>query len=360
MALKWSWAFGPETALELQDLGGWSFNTTNPADLYPESTIVHTYTGDAVDRYSLACEIGDKNTPLAVGSVRGWAACYFYFNSSAEWQGYNILTIFGGTSGREIDIRATTANGFNIYIDNQLIDVGTVAGIQNYTWNHIAVKYDMFAGGTPTVAQWDVELYVNGVLSASGSRTSSNLKEEADTVHLRFSGLRNQNLPENTFFSDFVIYDSLSDPVPYGNLVTRVEMNRDSSDSGSWTPASNTSTNAQAANLSGSISTTPVVSEANPLTGENIIISSSQTIAGQLGITPTSIYGVTGHLYASGSSSTNLFSAVAEVGAPTTFISGATQIDGENMYAWVTAPTTPSLPWDGGSTIILKAEVSGS
>lgn len=363
MALKWSWAFGPETALELQDLGGWNFNTTSPADIYPESSIIHSYTGDAADRYSLACEIGDKNTPTNVGSVRGWAACYFYFNAPEEWQGYNILTIFGGISGREIDIRATTAGGLNIYIDNNLIDVGTVVGLQNFTWNHVAVKYDMFAGGTPTVAQWDAELYVNGVLSASGSRTSSNLKEEADTVHLRFSGLRNQNLPENTFFSDFVIYDSLSDPIPYGNLVTRVEMDRDSSDSGSWTPASNTGTNAQSANLSGSISTTPVVSEANPLTGENIIISSSLTIAGQLGITPTSIYGVTGHLFASGSSSTNLFSALAQGTTPTNFTSGTAQIDGENMYAWVTAPvpSPPSPnPWTVGSTIVLKAEVSGS
>jgi hypothetical protein len=361
MALKWSWAFGPETALELQDLGGWSLNTTNPADLYPESSIVHTYTGDVADRYSLACEIGNKDTPLGVGSVRGWAACYFYFNSSGGWQGGGFQ-VHGETSGIGIDIRGTAANGLNLYIDTTLF-AGTVVGLQNYAWNHIAVKYDMFAGGTPTVAQWDAELYVNGVLSASGSRTASNQKEEADTVHLRFSGLRNQDLPGNTFFSDFVIYDSLTDPIPYGNLVTRVEMDRDSSDTGSWTPASNTSTNAQSANLSGSISTTPVVSEADPLDGENIIISSSLTIGAQLGITPTSIYGVTGHLFASGSSSTNLFSAVAQGSTPTNFTSGTAQIDGENMYAWVTAqlPSLPSPnPWTVGSTIVLKAEVSGS
>lgn len=363
MALKWSWAFGPETALELQDLGGWSFNTTNPADLYPESTIVHTYTGDAADRYSLACEVGDKNTPLGVGSVRGWAACYFYFNSSAEWQTYDVFTVYGGNTGRGINIRGTTANGLNLYIDTVLVGAGTVTGLQNNAWNHIAVKYDMFAGGTAIAAKWDAELYVNGVLSASGSRESSIFKEEADTVHIRFEGLRNANLPDNTFFSDFVIYDSLSDPIPYGNLVTRVEMDRDSSDSGSWTPASNTGTNAQAANLSGSISTTPVVSEADPLDGENIIISSSLTIAGQLGITPDSIYGVTGHLFASGSSSTNLFSALASTATPTNFTSGTAQIDGENMYAWVTAPvpSPPSPnPWGTGAGIVLKAEVSGS
>tara|TARA_R110002110_G_C13344551_1_gene707974 strand:+ start:83 stop:1186 length:1104 start_codon:yes stop_codon:yes gene_type:complete len=367
MAYKWSWAFGAETALELNNLAQWTMGTTTPADVYPESTIVHTYMGDVADRYSLATEgdihAGPKN---GIGNVRGWAACYFYFNNASGFTSSNdIFRLIGPVSTglstrRMISARALGGNGLNLNVGGSIF-IGSVTGLQNFAWNHIALKYDMFSGGTAVDAEWSAELYVNGVLSASGSRQISFLKEEFD-CYFELTAPSSANLPNNTFFSDIVFYNSQADPNPYGQFVTRVEMDRDSSDSGSWTPASNTGTNAQSANLSGSISTTPVVSEANPLTGENIIVSSSQTIAAQLGITPTSVYGATGHLFASGSSSTNLFSAVAEATAPgLPFTSGTTQIDGENMYAWVTAPTTPVGPaWVSSSTIVLKAEVSGS
>ena len=365
MALKWSWAFGPETLLELESLAGWDMKSTNPADGGPYSNIVHTYTGDAADRYSLGVEYGGFNsnnrTPLKVGNVRGWAACYMFTNDAGGFQdGYDVFEMAGPvSSGRRIGVRTTAGNGLNMMMDGSLIAVGTVSGLQNFTWNHIALKYDMYAGGTPTVATWTAELYVNGVLSASGSRTSSNLKEEFEP-YMKFGGARNANQPDNTYFSDFVTYDSQADPNPYGQFVTRTKVSLDVSDSGSWTPASNAGTNAQANNLSGSIATTPVVAEASPLTGENVIVSQT-SIATQLGITPTAIYGVVGHLFASGSSETNLFVGVAESASAGTFTTGTAVVDGENMYAWTSAPTTPASPaWVGTDSIYLKTEVSGS
>jgi len=213
--------------------------------------------------------------------------------------------------------------------------------------------------GTPSLGTWGAELFVNGISAASGSITHGNMEQETE-VYAIFNGL--EDAGKYTMLSDIIFYDSLSDPNPYGQFVTRTEVSLDVSDSGSWAPGSNTGTNAQANSLSGSIATTPVVAEANPLTGENVIVSQT-SIATQLGITPTSIYGVTGHLFASGSSATNLICAVAESASAGTFTTGAAEIDGENMYAWATAPTTPGVgltPWVGTDSIYLKAEVSGS
>ena len=359
MAYKWSWAFGPETALEFDTLTPWVPSSTSTARIAPVNTIKHTYTGDVSDRYSMSIQGGYfLQGPVGIMSGSGIFSGYFYYNGSTNWDSYDILQIWGPVANKGITLLAKSTKYFDLYINSTLVDTPSpVMSLSDNTWHHLAVKYDMRDTNT-----WGAEVLVDGASVMSGSYTNPGALDPESTAYFKLGGVRFSGLPVDSInWSDIIIYDDLADPNPYGNLVTRVEMDRDSSDSGSWTPASNTGTNAQSANLSGSISTTPVVSEANPLTGENIIISSSLTIADQLGITPTSVYGVTGHLFASGSSSTNLFSAVAETAAPSTFTSGTTQIDGENMYAWASTPTTPASPaWVGGSTIVLKAEVSGS
>lgn len=359
MALKWSWAFGPETALELETYTPWDPSNPAASVMAPTNTITHTYAGDASDRYSMQIRGNGFLQSPVIMSGSGWFSAYFYYNGSTNWDGYDLLQIWGPASGYSIDLLSKSTKYFDLLIAGAQVDTPSPPlTLADTTWHHLAVKYDMRTEDT-----WGAEVFVDGVSIMSASRTNSVLDAET-TAYFSLGGVRNATVPTDCLvWSDIIIYDDLSDPNPYGNLVTRVEMDRDSSDSGSWTPASNTGTNAQSANLSGSISTTPVVSEADPSDGENIIISSSLTIAGHLGITPTSIYGVTGHLFASGSSSTNLFSAVAQGSTPTNFTSGTAQIDGENMYAWVTAPV-PSLPspnpWTAGSIIVLKAEVSGS
>jgi hypothetical protein len=356
MAYKWSWAFGAETELELNNLAQWTMGTTTPADVYPESTIVHTYIGDAADRYSLATEDNIHDGPPSVGNVRGWAACYFYFNNASGFTSLNdIFSLVGPNSGvaRRIAVTAKAGNGFNLTVGGSVF-IGSVTGLQNFAWNHIALKYDMFAGGVPTAAEWSAELYVNGVLSASGSREVSFLEEETE-CYFEIQGPSTANLPNNTFFSDIVFYDSQADPNPYGQFVTRINPYTDTADSGSWTPASDGgSPGAQSSNLSGSISTTPVVGEADPLTGEHVTVQ-TQEVATTVGLSSFTSYGFTGHLYASGSSATNLIAGL-EVDAPNSFVTGAAQIDGENMYAWSSDTTTLS----SGSIIFLKAEVSGS
>jgi len=295
------------------------------------------------------------DSPLVM-SGSGWFSAYFYYNGSVNWSTYHMLRIWGPVTGQYIALVPIPEKSFNLTVGGTIFYPGATLNLADYTWHHLAVKYDMTVEDT-----WDAEVFVNGVSVMSGSRTHHSMDAET-SAYFSLGGVTNTFPPDGLLWSDIVIYDDLADPNPYGQFVTRTEVSLDVSDSGSWAPGSNTGTNAQANSLSGSIATTPVVAEANPLTGENVIVSQT-SIATQLGITPTSIYGVTGHLFASGSSATNLICAVAESASAGTFTTGAAEIDGENMYAWATAPTTPGVgltPWVGTDSIYLKAEVSGS
>lgn len=353
MAYKWSWAFGPETALELDTLTPWVPSSTSATRIAPVNTIKHTYTGDVSDRYSMSLQGSYYlQGPVGIMSGSGIFSGYFYYNGSTNWDSYDILQIWGPAANRSISLLAKSAKYFDLYINSTLIDTPSPAmSLSDDTWHHVAVKYDMRGAAT-----WGAEVFVDGVSVMSGSHTNAiNLDPEV-TAYFKIGGVQFSELPTNSLnWSDIIIYDDLADPNPHGQLVTRIKPYTDTADSGSWTPASNGgSPGAQASNLSGSISTTPVVGEANPLTGEHVTVQ-TQEVATTLGLSSFTSYGFTGHLYASGSSTTNLIAGL-EVDAPNAFVTGAAQIDGENMYAWSSDTTTLS----SGSVIFLKAEVSGS
>jgi hypothetical protein len=182
------------------------------------------------------------------------------------------------------------------------------------------------------------------------------------TAYFKLGGARNVFVPtDSLLWSDIVIYDDLADPNPFGQLVTRIEPYFDqSATSGTWTPAANIgkAPGQQAENLSGSISTSPVVSEADPTTGEFVRVL-SQDLGTNLGLQSFDSFGFTSHLFASGSSATNVISkfAFGAPGPPGTFTSGAAVIDGENAYAYASSGSTI---YASGSTIYLQAEISGS
>jgi len=353
MAYKWSWAFGPETPLELETLAGWDIGG-GPTDNYPEDTLIHTYLGDGAVRYSLAADNTDKKLPMGIANVRGWVGIYFYFNDPGGFQGNaNILTVEG--VGQTLNVfTVAPENRLDVRFGTTLSTTGTVSGIPNQTWNHIGLKYDLFAGGTPTVAEWTYELYINGVFSTSGGRTHSS-QDESPSPRIWFLGPKNGNPPDNTFFSDIVIYDDLADPNPYGQFVTRTGPTQDLSDSGSWTPASDGGTDAQSANLAGQIATTPVVAEANPLTGEYVRVN-TDILGTTLGLDSFNTYGVTGHLFASGSSATNIIAGIGH-NPSGPFTTGSAVIDGTNAYAWT---SSGSVGLVSGSSFVLNAEISGS
>lgn len=350
MAFKWSWAFGPETSTELNDYAGWDI--TNPAQFQPSQAIIHTYTGDAADRWAMQMDYANAGilAPLGVAGARGWVGFYFYFNDPVnDFETRNLVEIEGPVSSlRSIDIRGEAGNNLQILIDSNTIAFATV-GLAKDTWHHVAVKYDMMNG------VWGAELFVNGVSEASGSRTSGNLKEETE-ANLRFNGLEDAGF--YTMLSDIVAYDELTDANPFGQLVTRIQPYFDVGESGSWTPGTDPFTNPgpQASNLSGAVATSPVVSETDPLTGEFVRIQ-SQDLGTNLGLTSFNSFGFTSHLFASGSSATNILSKFKFDSPNPPYIGGTAVVDGENAYAWASSGST-SLA--SGTLAFFQAEISGS
>jgi len=354
MAYKWSWAFGPETALELNDLAQWQFSSTSPTIYSSSQDIIHTYTGDASDRWALQMDHanGGVTTPLKVGAGKGWVSFYFYFNDPAnDFEiSRRIIEIVGPISLKTIAIQAQGGNNFSIIINNSFIDQ-TSLGLAKDTWHNISIKYDMTMG-TPSLGTWGAELFVNGISAASGSTTHGFIQPETE-IYAVFNAL--EDAGKFTMLSDLIFYDSLSDPNPYGQFVTRTEASLDVSDSGSWSPASNTGSNAQANNLSGAIAVTPVVAEANPLTGEYVRVN-TDILGTTLGLDSFNTYGVTGHLFASGSSATNIIAGIGH-NPSGPFTTGSAVVDGINAYAWT---SSGSVGLVSGSSFVLNAEVSGS
>jgi len=351
MAYKWSWAFGPETSTELNDLAQWEI--INTAQFQPSQATIHTYVGDAADRWAMQMDYssGGMLAPLSVGGGKGWIGFYFYFNDpDNDFEARNILEIEGPVSGpRDIWITGAGGNGFTIWIDSIQVATAAGLGLQKDTWHHLAVKYDMTTGVS---SHWGAELFINGVSVASGSRTSGNLQEES-VANFRFNALEDAGF--YTMLSDIVVYDELTDPNPYGQLVTRTGPTQDLSDSGSWTPASDGVTDAQSANLTGQIATTPVVAEADPLTGEYVRVN-TDILGTTLGLDSFNTYGVTAHLYASGSSATNIIAGIGHNPAGP-FTTGSAVVDGINAYAWT---SSGSVGLVSGSSFVLNAEISGS
>lgn len=354
MAYKWSWAFGPETALELDTLTPWVPSSTNAARIAPVNTIKHTYTGDVSDRYSMSLQGGYYlQGPVGIMSGSGIFSGYFYYNGSTNWDSYDILQIWGPAANKSIVLHAESTKYFDLYINGSLIDTPSPAmSLTDEAWHHVAVKYDM-----RDTATWGAEVFVDGVSVMSGSHTNAGALDPEVTAYFKIGGVRFSGLPvDSCNWSDIVIYDDLADPDPFGQLVTRIEPYTDYAFSGTWSPVqTGGSPGAQSANLSGAISTTPVVSETDPLTGESITIQ-TQEIATTIGLDSFSSYGFSGHLFASGSSGTNLIVGLKGVSPNPPFITGSAVIDGADAYAWASDITSLS----SGSTIFLKAEISGS
>tara|TARA_Y100001938_G_scaffold137699_1_gene202285 strand:+ start:7811 stop:8926 length:1116 start_codon:yes stop_codon:yes gene_type:complete len=354
MAYKWSWAFGPETALELETYTPWDPSSTSTNDMAPSNTIKHTYVGDAGDRYSMGIR---GNTFLLSPQTmlgHGWFSAYFYYNGSTDWGGYDLLRINGPVSGQNIALHINGPKSFNLQMRGYDVTSSTdPLDLSDNTWHHVAVKYDM-----RNEDDWGAEVFVNGVSVMSGTRNDHYLDAET-TAFFSLGGAVNSNVPtDSIYWSDIVIYDDLTDPNPFGQFVTRVEPYFDVSESGSWTPASNPASTPgdQASDLSGTIGTSPVVSEADPLTGEFVRLG-SQDLGTNLGLTSFNSFGFTSHLFASGSSATNILSNFKFDSPNPPYISGTAAVDGENAYAWASSGST-SLA--SGTLPYLQAEISGS
>ena len=106
MAVSWSWAWGPESAYELETMG-WNWEYGHPSYGYPEATITYTYPGSP-PRYAWAqlnnTSFDEFDLPSEVPfSADGWFCAPIYaWNDQRSNQG--MMYVEGATSGRSIGV----------------------------------------------------------------------------------------------------------------------------------------------------------------------------------------------------------------------------------------------------------------
>jgi hypothetical protein len=346
MGLKWSWAWGPETALVLETSAGWDFSSTSASNAAPSASggadPEFTYAGSPT-RYTMNLRQGSKaRSPLTVGAGAGWLASHFFCNSASGFAGYQFFTVFGSASNKKIYCLGTAPDTIRFYIDNTY--VGQTGSIPLQAWNHIAIKFNLLT------AQWPAELWINGTLALSGTDGAA----AAETAsYFQITGLRNAGLADGGFWTGLVHFDLPGDPGSTSRYVTRVSPTSDVSESGSWTPASTPGGTAQTTELASPLNTATTVTEPTPATAENVVLDVNN-LGTQLGVTPN-IYGVTTHAYAAGTG----ISIEAAVGEGATYTTGDSIAAGTATYVTATAPTKPAGgAWSSGDTVLLKLQVS--
>jgi len=346
MGLKWSWAWGPEIALVLENSSGWDLSSTSANNIAPSASggvaPEFTYAGSPT-RYSLNMRGSSlARTPLGIGAPQGWLSSHWYLNNASPLWGYNFFQVTATSNGRGIYAQGAGGNTLNLYVNNFFREQTTQV-FPSQTWHSIGIKYDM--SGTT----WSGQLWMNGVAVTSDWTDTGGVAQTS--CYFQISGVINAGLADGTFWSGLVHYDDMADPGSTSRFVTRVSPTADVSEVGSWSPASGGT--AQTTELASPLNTATTVTDGTPASGDNVVLNVNN-LGTQLGVTPN-IYGVTAHGYADGVG----ISIEAAVGEGATYTTGSSVVAGAATYATATAPTKPAGgAWSSGDTVLLKFEVS--
>ena len=181
MAIKWSWAFGPESATTLETMG-WDAEDTSTSYGEPSTAITYTYTGSPTryswrqDDYAFGQQI---RIPTGCSGPEGWIAAPVYV-SGTYTQGRSVIQVVGASSGRYISIQMKTSatDTFALYVDNT--EKATFTMTAN-DWHYVALQYSM------TGSTWSGRVYVDGT-AATAEFTDSQSAETAASTYIHGFG----------------------------------------------------------------------------------------------------------------------------------------------------------------------------
>jgi hypothetical protein len=346
MAVKWSWAFGQENATLLNDDMEWQLFAAL-GSYVPDNSFTYTYAGSP-GRYSLKVNSGaDFYLPVQSFTPSGWLTAAIYNDSPGWVQNTYFLQVIGGNS-RYISIYMSNAaaNTFALYVDNTL---KATFSLPIGNWHYWALQYDMSAD------PWSGRVFVDGV-AVTATFTDSQTAQTTGVYHSEgFSSNSSFPTAGTTYFAQFIVYDSLGDAGEVPKFVTRLSPDLDSSEVGTWTPSAGATNVGVTAN--DPFDPTTYTEDTTPISGENVVTTFAADIATQLGISPTSIDGVTTHAYASGTA-INSFASCGDSGS---FTDGSTFTPdlADTTYGYATAPINPNtaVAWTGTDTVQTKFEI---
>lgn len=305
MALVWSWAFGQETTSQYQAEMDWkTFASAGSVSFQSASDKVYSYIGSPT-RYShqiATSGSGFASVPAVavaplVTSLEGWVAMPVKrYGASALGSTSPIIAVTGyfspsGTSN--IRIQPVNSTGtVTLYVDN--VFKSTSAVYDWSSWHYVALRWDM---GSTTPGTWQGEMYIDGTLEGSGNDARADAVVDIDVIYGSPGSSANPWL-----VGQIILYDAIADSGETPLFVTRVEPTADGTNVGTWTPSTGSD---DFAVVDSPFDTATFTEETSPTSGDKLEVLTSgaggtDDLTTQLGITPTSVAGVTAHVYGVG------------------------------------------------------------
>jgi hypothetical protein len=362
MALFWSWAFGQETSLLLEEEMGWQFETTSPSFTAPSNNFIYSFSGDAQagNRISMAMDdqFGNRffRPPTSAFVPEGWLTTAVYVDGGfSSSNSPSVMNVRGALTSRLIGVAMKDAatETFSLFVNN--VEKATWTMTPN-DWHYIALQYNMT--GNP----WTATVYVDGVDVTTQQSETEPISEADGVYEFQGHGLG----ARSTYFAQIIVFDEGTgsvgqEPGQMPRFVTRLPVGTDLSDVGSWAPGSagSAQSNEIATNPFSNLSATVNAGPINP--GDNVITDFNTSLGVMLGNTGSVIDGVTVHSYSSGTN-INVHAACGANGTPD-FTDGATYTPDLNdtTYGFATAVDTIVFnvpqPWNQNDVPNLKFEI---
>lgn len=358
MAVYWSWAFGPETGVQLKNEMGFGLSDTGISTVISttDSNSIYSYPGSPT-RYSLDLRKDNRLIfPNGIWTPAGWIAM-------------PIRTFQGFESDRSSPLMQAYGNNQQVYIwcsnesTKQLSLSFQGGGYSDHViglypdgdWRYFAMKYDT------TISQPTAEVWVDGVLALTATSSWSGTANTSG--YYKSGGFGNGFSFANAPLAQIIIYDtgSLSSGYPYEpRFVTRVNPTIDVTGSGVGTFTPSTGTDNFAV-LDSPFDSSIYTANTSSNVGDRVVCQASGASGfySQLGTTPTDFRGITVHGWASGSGQQG-FVGLSDNNSTYDTGSHITPDTNDPTYGYVNAPDQPSdaAAWNTGSLLYVKYEVS--
>jgi hypothetical protein len=336
MALDWTWAFGAESAVVLETMG-WDFSSTAVAAAEPRTTQQYTYAGSPT-RYSMAMDHTVYfQIPTVTSAPQGWLAIAVYHEVGAPpFANQEMLQAIGAVNSRTISARSLGTGALSLYVDNTFkasTSIITWAG----QWHYVALRYDF------STTTYSGQIWVDGVAETGVETDAASLAETGAIFRFESSAQGDRA----HYVAQIAVWNDLADPGQAARFVTRLDVDADVSEVGTWTPSAGVTNHGV---VGGTFDAATYTEEAVPSASDDVIVNLSTDLATKLGVSPTNIDGVTCHTFSTGLGQTARAEVGDQAGATTT--TGATgAISSSTTARHATAPTKPSGgAWSGSDT----------
>jgi len=232
MAISWHWAFGPESAADLQLYYGFTFFSGLLGSV-PLSGAAETYSySGSPTRYSMARRnIGVLILPAASypSTAKGWVSIPAKDLAAPSLTvSVRLIDVYGSGSTRRIyvDVGADQKS-LRLWVSNVFKESTTPFDWTD--WKYVSLQWSM------STTTWSGRIFVDGVAeTASYNETIGTVAETSGAIQL---GSPTIATTSQWLLPQIICHDDNADAGEVPRFVTRVQPNADGTNIGTWTPS---------------------------------------------------------------------------------------------------------------------------